>query len=374
MARAARDRIVACGYQLLCRGREAINREGSSAAHAKSIAAASLASRGRPAASAWRRALDVHAKLSVTRPRMYSISIEGQGSLGDTNVIVHRLECRDRGPRFEGGGLDLGLSGRAMIRFTRSLTVARSASRSDPAARACSTPSSRMTSASSGRPVAARAVPRYGTSWSVERIQPAGARRPAEEIAGRDVVEGGKGSRSGGSEQFAGARRQGGQTFVSLAELLPQMQRALEVPRDRLVDLGLVRVLLDDPVGEPLVQIRPQLFREASVCGLEREGMREAPPAPPTSSSGCTRPRRSSEAIADSTSSGLRSGAIVRSAAIRNQRPSTDARSRIMRGVGSSRSSLAARSACNVAGPRPRRRRNPPTGHRRGALGRRASP
>ena len=56
------------------------------------------------------------------------------------------------------------------------------------------------------------------------------------------------------------------------------MQRALEVPRDRLVDLGLVRVLLDDPVGEPLVQIRPQLFREASVCGLEHEGMREAPP------------------------------------------------------------------------------------------------
>ena len=55
------------------------------------------------------------------------------------------------------------------------------------------------------------------------------------------------------------------------------MQRALEVARDRLVDAGLVGVLLDHPVGESLVQIRPQLLRQASVRGLEDERMREAP-------------------------------------------------------------------------------------------------
>ena len=56
------------------------------------------------------------------------------------------------------------------------------------------------------------------------------------------------------------------------------MQRALEVARDRLVDVGLVGVLLGHPVGEPLVQIGSQLLREASVCGLEDERVREAPP------------------------------------------------------------------------------------------------
>ena len=50
------------------------------------------------------------------------------------------------------------------------------------------------------------------------------------------------------------------------------------MPRDRLVDIGLVGVLLDHPVGEALVQIRPQLLGKASVRGLEDERVCETPP------------------------------------------------------------------------------------------------
>ena len=55
------------------------------------------------------------------------------------------------------------------------------------------------------------------------------------------------------------------------------MQCALEVSRDRLVDVGLVCVLLDHPIGETFVQIRSQLLGEASIRGLEDERVREAP-------------------------------------------------------------------------------------------------
>jgi hypothetical protein len=66
--------------------------------------------------------------------------------------------------------------------------------------------------------------------------------------------------------------------LVSHTQLFPQMQRALEVPRHRLVDVCLVGVGLDHPVGEALVKIRPQLLGKASVRGLEDERVCEAPP------------------------------------------------------------------------------------------------
>ena len=55
------------------------------------------------------------------------------------------------------------------------------------------------------------------------------------------------------------------------------MEGALEVPGDRLVDVGLVCVLLDHPIGETFVQVRSQLLGEASIRGLEDERVREAP-------------------------------------------------------------------------------------------------
>jgi hypothetical protein len=67
---------------------------------------------------------------------------------------------------------------------------------------------------------------------------------------------------------LASALRQGGRTLIARAELFAQMQCALEVSRDRLVDVGLVCVLLDHPVGETFVQIRSQLLGEASIRGL----------------------------------------------------------------------------------------------------------
>ena len=63
-----------------------------------------------------------------------------------------------------------------------------------------------------------------------------------------------------------------------LAELLPQVQGALEVPRDGLVHIGSVPILIGDPVGQALVQLGPDLLRQAAVRGLPHHRVREAPP------------------------------------------------------------------------------------------------
>jgi hypothetical protein len=51
------------------------------------------------------------------------------------------------------------------------------------------------------------------------------------------------------------------------------------VPRDRLVDVGLVGVLGHHPIGEALVQVCSQLLGDAPVHGLADKRMRKAPPA-----------------------------------------------------------------------------------------------
>ena len=205
--------------------------------------------------------------------------VEGDRGLGQTDVVVQRFERVGRRPRLYGGGLELGIGGRSVDPAGQEL---------DGRAEGVALRSRRLglvdglreqglgllSSARirEGRPQVREEIEAsWGPLWKEDR-------RPAEEIAGRDVVERGESARSGGGEQLACPLREGGRTIVSRAELFAQMQRALEVPRDRLVDLGLVGVLLDHPVGEPLVQIRPKLLREASVSCLEHEGMREAPP------------------------------------------------------------------------------------------------
>jgi hypothetical protein len=55
------------------------------------------------------------------------------------------------------------------------------------------------------------------------------------------------------------------------------MQGALEMPRDQLLDVGLIGVLPRYPIAELLVEFRTLPLREAPVCGLEDEGVREAP-------------------------------------------------------------------------------------------------
>ena len=78
-------------------------------------------------------------------------------------------------------------------------------------------------------------------------------------------------------EQLAGAHRERGGMLVSQAELLAQAQRALEVARDRLADVGLLGVRDRQPVRELLVELRPPSLRETSVGGVDHQRVHEAP-------------------------------------------------------------------------------------------------
>ena len=122
------------------------------------------------------------------------------------------------------------------------------------------------------------------------------------------------------------------------------------MPRDRLADIYLLHVLDGKPVGEPLVELRALALREAPVGGIEDERVREAPatrsPRPRVARAHSRRATRSTTSI----SSGVTSGASACSDAMRNRRPSIDARSRTRRVTRSSRSSRAARSACSDGG------------------------
>jgi len=50
------------------------------------------------------------------------------------------------------------------------------------------------------------------------------------------------------------------------------------MPRDVLIDVGLISVLIDHPVGQAFMQIRTQLLRETSVGSFGDERVRESPP------------------------------------------------------------------------------------------------
>jgi hypothetical protein len=66
--------------------------------------------------------------------------------------------------------------------------------------------------------------------------------------------------------------------LVSQPDFFAQAQRALQVPRDRLADVGAIRVLGRQPIGELLVELRPLSLREAPIGRLDDESVREAPP------------------------------------------------------------------------------------------------
>lgn len=101
---------------------------------------------------------------------------------------------------------------------------------------------------------------------------------PPEEIAGHQKVEGSEGARACRREQLASSLGERGRVQVSGPELLSEVHAALEVSGGGLVDVWLIRILLQHPIREALVQIGPELLGKTSVHGLSNERVCEAPP------------------------------------------------------------------------------------------------
>ena len=196
-----------------------------------------------------------------------------------------------------------------------------------------------------------RAPPPDWAARSSRRGIPLGQerRRTSEEIAGRDVVEGGEGTGSRGGEQLAGAPT--ARPYVHLvhralrADAGPVRGGARPTrrhrPGRRPPRSSSRRAPRADPLAAPSRGLGTRPRRRARARSATAR-----PPRPPAARAPSVRVRRSLPRPRPGSTSGRER--VDRRDPERRPRPS--ACSRIRRGVGSRRSSRAARSACRVEG------------------------
>lgn len=158
--------------------------------------------------------------------------------------------------------------------------LARSAAASAPAERACSTAPTSNASVSSGRPVFGESDPEVReeveSARRVLRQQPC---RASEQIARRDQVHTRERAPPCLGEEHPGALRERIRRLVPDAQLLVQVEGALEMAGGRLIDVGVLGFLGQEPCREPLVKRCPELLRDAPIRRLGDQGMREPPPS-----------------------------------------------------------------------------------------------